>query len=89
MRHGRIKRQTSPTAAGRTRSKIADEILRYTEENSEAADTTEGIAVGWLRDRYTMSEVRWALQELVDKGLLLEVDMGYGRAIYRVNKKQR
>jgi plasmid replication initiation protein len=89
MRHARTKRQTSPPAASTTRAKIADEILRYTEENSEAADTSEGIAIGWLRDRYKMAEVRQALQELVDKGSLIEVDMGYGRAIYRVKKKQK
>lgn len=82
-------RETSPHLMGRTYSKIAHDILRYLRENPEAADTSEGVAAGWLRDSYTLAEVRRALRELVGTGLMVEVQVRYGRAIYRVNRKPR
>ena len=62
---------------------IAHDLIRYTSENPEAADTLEGIAMWWLGGKYPTPEVRRILAELVDRGLLFEVEAKDMRTLYR------
>lgn len=65
---------------------IAHDLMRYTAENPEAADTLEGIAAWWLGGRYSLPEVRKILATLVDEGLFVEVEGKDLQTIYRRSK---
>lgn len=65
---------------------IAHDLMRYTSENPEAADTLEGIATWWLGGRYSLPEVRKILAELVDQGLLVEVE---GKDLHTIYRRSR
>jgi hypothetical protein len=73
---------------GRDLSPTAKRILRYLTNRPEAADSVAGIAEWWLmRDTIetALSEVRGALGELMDAGLVSETG-GIGRATsYRID----
>lgn len=68
------------------RSKIAHDILRYTRENPEAADTLEGLAEWWLHNRYPLAKVREILAELIEEGLMVELEGRDSRTIYKRSK---
>ena len=73
---------------GRDLSPTAKRILRYLTNRPEAADTVAGIAEWWLmRDTIetALTEGRSALRELLDEGLVSEIE-GIGReTCYGVN----
>ncbi|MBD3316216.1 MAG: hypothetical protein GF344_10540 [Chitinivibrionales bacterium] len=53
---------------------LANEILKYLQAHPYAADTAEGIAKWWIwnqRISEMTSNVQWALDYLVGKGLLV------------------
>jgi hypothetical protein len=66
--------------------KIAHDVLRYIHEHPEAADTPEGVAKWWLRDRYPLTRVREVLAKLVAEGLLVEREGRNHEVIYRQKK---
>lgn len=66
---------------------IAYEILSYARANPNAADTTEGIAKWWLRDRYPLAEVARTLFELVEDGSVAKVEGNSSEPIYKLNKR--
>lgn len=67
---------------------VALKILRYLEQNPNAADTVEGILEWWLPQQ-SMSEeeklVERALERLVEQGLILAVQPADARKHYRLN----
>ncbi len=67
-------------------TKVAHDILRYMRENPRAADTLEGIAEWWLRDKYSLTKVRQMLAELVEEGLIVKLEGKDSRPIYRTDK---
>jgi hypothetical protein len=62
---------------------IAHDLMRYTSDNPEAADTLEGIAAWWLGGRYPLPEVRKILAALVEQGLFVEVEGKDLQTIFR------
>lgn len=54
------------------KSEVAQNILSYLGKNPDASDTPEGIAKWWLEGAYSLHEVRAALAELVEAGLVAE-----------------
>ncbi len=74
------------------KSQIAQEILAYLADHSEAQDTLEGIIAWWLLERkikYQKSLVQEALRELVDKGLILETQAGASQCRYRLRLQKK
>ncbi len=71
--------------------RIAHEILAYLAEHPEAQDTLEGIAEWWLLERYVrrrLDEVREAVTELVDDGLVIERVEADSRPRYRLHPRR-
>jgi hypothetical protein len=66
--------------------KIAHDLMRHMSENPEAADTLKGIAAWWLGGKYRLPEVRQALGELVERGLIVEVEGKDLQVIYCKNR---
>lgn len=65
--------------------------MDYLSKNPEAADTLEAITEWWLLEQkinYEISRVSEALNELVDKGLVLKVKRADSRIYYRLNKEE-
>jgi hypothetical protein len=57
------------------KSQIGNEILAYLVDHPKAQDTMEGIVNWWLLERtirFQEAQVKKALAELVDKGLVIE-----------------
>jgi hypothetical protein len=67
-------------------SKIAHDILRYTRDNPQAADTLEGIAEWWLHNRYPLVKVRETLAELIEEGLIVELEGRDAHTVYKRSK---
>ena len=55
-------------------SEIAEEILNHLHQNPQAQDTLEGIVQWWLPARMSSgsAQIKDALDELVDEGLITE-----------------
>ena len=73
------------------KSQISHEILAYLVEHPEARDTLEGILEWWLLERKIKrqkDQVRKALPELVDRGLVLEHKGGNSQTHYRINQSK-
>jgi hypothetical protein len=71
---------------------ISSEILAYLLEHPQAQDTLEGIAQWWLmeqRIKQVISEVKSAIKELVQEGLVLEQEGADGQARYRINLEKK
>ncbi len=64
-------------------SKLAHDILRYAQQNPDAADTAEGVAKWWLHDKYPLTTVRQVLAELTAAGLMEEREGISLQKIYR------
>lgn len=70
---------------------VAVEILSYLSDNPESQDTLEGIVEWWLLEqkiKNRTAEVKEALNELLDKGLIIEEKFSDSRPHYRVNRKK-
>jgi hypothetical protein len=74
------------------RGSLLFQVLEYLADHTEAEDTLEGIVEWWLLEqsiKYEMARVKEALQELIAKGLIMEVE-GPGRdTFYRINNQKR
>jgi hypothetical protein len=73
-------------------SPIAQDILAYLVDHSEAQDTLEGIMQWWLLEQEIkrwIDQVRTAIAELVAHGLVLERRGKDGRIHYRINRSQK
>jgi hypothetical protein len=71
---------------------VALRILSYLRTHKHAQDTLEGIAEWWLleqRIRYVSKQVKQALAELVEQGMVLKRIGRDGRAHYRLNIRKR
>lgn len=67
-------------------AKIAEDILHYLVKHPNAADTFEGISQWWLariRIEEAASEVRRALDRLVQGGVVVEDTLPSGQSLYR------
>ena len=75
------------------KSAIAQEILAYLAEHPSAQDTLEGIVHWWLMERkikYNHMLVAEALDELIERGLILEKKtQGSKQASVRLNSARR
>lgn len=68
--------------------KVALKILRYLNQNPNAADTVEGILEWWLPQQSISEEERVierALELLVERNLILAIPSSYARKHYRLN----
>jgi len=75
--------------SGKTKREIADDILAYLAHNPDAQDTLAGIVEWWLLEqelRYRTTEVREAIADLVQQGLISERKGEDGQVYYCVNK---
>jgi DNA-binding PadR family transcriptional regulator len=71
---------------------IAYDVLSYLAENTKAEDTLGGIAEWWLlqqRIRFEMSRIRNALDDLIARGLVVEVEGPDKSTYYRMNEAKR
>lgn len=71
------------------RSRLANEILAYLAEHPDARDTLEGIVQWWLLEQEIkkwMAEVKTALADLVDEGLVIEEQGIDARIHYSLNQ---
>jgi hypothetical protein len=65
---------------------IAEEIARYLRAHPEAADSFEGIRRWWLprvRFEETTAQIERALDELLERGIVVREVMPDGRILYR------
>jgi hypothetical protein len=80
-----------PDATREKRAKIAGEILAYLSHNPESEDTLEGIIGWWLLEqkiKNRTAEVKGALKELLDRGLVVEETFGGSGPRYRVSREK-
>jgi hypothetical protein len=73
------------------RAEIARDVLAYLNDNSDAADTFEGIVEWWLLDRrirHGSAEVKGALDELAAKQLISEYKTRDKKVHYRINRRK-
>jgi hypothetical protein len=73
------------------RAHIVRELLAYLDENPESGDTLEGIVEWWLLEQKIKNrtvEVKEALSELVERGLIIEEEFIDSRKHYRVNREK-
>jgi hypothetical protein len=71
-----------------TTSEVAQKILRYLDQNPNAADTVEGILEWWLPKQSIYEEekvVKRALDEMVERKLILATRSSDARRHYRLN----
>lgn len=71
------------------KSHICQEILAYLAEHPDAKDTIEGIIEWWLLEqkiKHQAKMVKEALEELVDKGLLVEQQGKNVHTYYQLNR---
>lgn len=69
-------------------SEVALKILRYLDQNPNAADTVEGILEWWLPKQSIYEEekvVKRALDEMVKRNLILTTRSSDARKHYRLN----
>ena len=65
---------------------IVGPILQYLREHPEAADTAEGIRAWWLQEQgagRSIGDVRVALEQMVERGLLTRIDRVGMSTVYR------
>ncbi len=73
------------------KAEVAQEILAYLAENTEAQDTLEGIVEWWLlkqRIKRQLVTVKEALAELIARGLVIEHESKDSRNHYRINRRK-
>lgn len=70
---------------------MALKILRYLDENPNAADTAEGILQWWILDRTIIEQeeiVIHALDKLVESNLIVAIETADARQHYHLNTEQ-
>ena len=70
---------------------ICNEILSYLVEHPDARDTIEGIVGWWLLEqkiKHQANVVKEAIEELVDKGLILEYQGKNAHSYYQLNRDE-
>ena len=86
-----MKRRRSGVRSRRdTTWEVALKILRYLDQNPDAADTVEGILEWWLPKQSIYEEekvVKRALDEMVKRNLILASRSSDARRHYRLNTK--
>jgi len=86
-----MKRRRSGGRSQRdTTSEVTLKILRYLDQNPNAADTADGILEWWLPKQSIYEEekvVKRALDELVKQNLILATRSSDARRHYRLNTK--
>lgn len=91
LRALRMKRRRSGVRSRRdTTWEVALKILRYLDQNPDAADTVEGILEWWLPKQSIYEEekvVKRALDEMVKRNLILASRSSDARRHYRLNTK--
>lgn len=84
-----MKRRRSGGRSHRdTTSEVALKILRYLDQNPNAADTVDGILEWWLPKQSIYEEeevVKRALNEMVKRNLILTTQSSDARSHYRLN----
>lgn len=89
LRAPRMKRRRSGVRGQRdTTWEVALKILRYLDQNPNAADTVEGILEWWLPEQSIYEEekvVKRALDEMVKRNLVLASRSSDARRHYRLN----
>ncbi len=73
------------------KSEIAREILAYLAEHPDAQDTIDGIVEWWLLKqtiKYQTKMVRKALEDLINKGFILEKKKGDSQVRYGINQSK-
>ena len=80
--------ETNGTRALQTNSvnPIAEDIARYLREHPDAADSLEGIRQWWLprvRLEEASAQIERALEELLERGLVVRQIMPDGTILYR------
>jgi Fe2+ or Zn2+ uptake regulation protein len=71
-------------------SSIAAQILSYLRRHPEAKDTLEGITEWWLLEQrvsVTKAEVKNALADLLNRGLIVQHEVMGGKTYYSLGKK--
>ena len=72
----------------KARKELVCQILSYLSGKTKAQDTLEGIVEWWLLEqeiRRSQSQVRQALEELIESGLVQQERGADGRARFRLN----
>jgi hypothetical protein len=72
------------------REQIAGRILDYLQKHPDAGDTLEGIASWWLglqQIEISVNEVKDALNDLVEEGVIGMHKAGEGTVIYRISNR--
>lgn len=82
--------ELSDSGGGRGRDtwEVALKILRYLDQNPNAADTVEGILEWWLPKQSIYEEekvVERALDEMIERNLILTIRSSDARKHYRLN----
>lgn len=74
------------------RNNIAKEILNYLSKHPKASDTLEGITEWWLLNQrigYEMKRVKAAVEQLVQKGWIIEIEGKNTKIRYRLNPEKQ
>jgi hypothetical protein len=82
------RRRSGGRSQGDTTSEVTLKILRYLDQNPNAADTVDGILEWWLLKQSIYEEekvVKRALDELVKQNLILATRSSDARRHYRLN----
>jgi len=83
-----MRRRSGGRSQRDTASEVALKILRYLDENPNAADTVEGILEWWLPKQSIYEEeqvVKRALDEMVRRNLILATRSSDARRHYHLN----
>jgi hypothetical protein len=83
-----MRRRSRGRSQRDTTSEVALRILRYLDQNPNAADTVEGILEWWLPKQSVYEEekvVKSALDEMVKQNLILATQSSDARRHYRLN----
>lgn len=87
-----MKRRRSPGRSQRDKtSEVALKILRYLDQNPNAADTVEGILEWWLPKQSIYEEekvLKSTLDEMVKQNLILASRASDARRHYRLNTER-
>ena len=92
LRTLRMKRRRSGASSQHdTTREVALKILRYLDQNPNAADTVEGILEWWLPKQSIYEEekvVKRTLDEMVKRNLILATRSSDARRHYRLNTER-
>jgi hypothetical protein len=73
------------------KAQISHEILAYLSKHPDAKDTLEGVVEWWLLEQQITrrtADVREAISELVNRGLLIQSKSKGAPTFFRINKRR-